>query len=174
MPHGTLFDCYDELGTRYQLPFYILSAPINLIDNEQASVNSRVDYESASSDSFLGTITMTNDARDENSISSDRSRVDADEHQKQVQCRSKKRTAPTKDTSYVEIPIKFRLSNGNEHRIICKSTEKIRTIKKRLIALENGSIDKQTQRFYFGGQLLGKITLRKRKRNRFFFSIRKY
>lgn len=25
-------DCYDELGTRYQLPIYCVSAPINLIE----------------------------------------------------------------------------------------------------------------------------------------------
>ena len=29
---GSLVDCYDELGIRYQLPPYVLSAPINLID----------------------------------------------------------------------------------------------------------------------------------------------
>lgn len=29
---GTLLDCYDELGNRYQLPIYCVSAPINLIE----------------------------------------------------------------------------------------------------------------------------------------------
>lgn len=28
---GSLEDCYDELGTRYQLPVYVLSAPANLV-----------------------------------------------------------------------------------------------------------------------------------------------
>ena len=28
---GTLSDCYDELGTRYQLPSYVLSKPTNLL-----------------------------------------------------------------------------------------------------------------------------------------------
>ncbi|KAL8623832.1 Ubiquitin domain-containing protein 1 [Nucella lapillus] len=32
LPHGTLMDCYDELGNRYQLPVYVLSSPINLIE----------------------------------------------------------------------------------------------------------------------------------------------
>jgi len=54
----------------------------------------------------------------------------------------------------VEIPIKFRLSNGKEHRLYCKSTEKIRNIKRRLAMLENGTIDSQTQRLFFGGKLL--------------------
>lgn len=29
---GTLLDCYDELGNRYQLPVYVLSMPTNLVD----------------------------------------------------------------------------------------------------------------------------------------------
>lgn len=32
LPHGTLLDCYDELGNRYQLPIYVLCAPTNLIE----------------------------------------------------------------------------------------------------------------------------------------------
>lgn len=31
LPNGTLLDCYDELGSRYQLPVYCLSAPANLV-----------------------------------------------------------------------------------------------------------------------------------------------
>ncbi|XP_048758765.1 ubiquitin domain-containing protein 2-like isoform X2 [Ostrea edulis] len=33
LPHGTLMDSYDELGNRYQLPVYALSAPTNLIED---------------------------------------------------------------------------------------------------------------------------------------------
>uniref|UniRef100_T1JHL7 Ubiquitin-like domain-containing protein n=1 Tax=Strigamia maritima TaxID=126957 RepID=T1JHL7_STRMM len=32
LPSGTLTDCYDELGNRYQLPVYCLSAPVNMIE----------------------------------------------------------------------------------------------------------------------------------------------
>uniref|UniRef100_A0A3Q2UKA6 Ubiquitin domain containing 1b n=1 Tax=Fundulus heteroclitus TaxID=8078 RepID=A0A3Q2UKA6_FUNHE len=31
LPHGTLSECYDELGNRYQLPVYCLAPPVNLI-----------------------------------------------------------------------------------------------------------------------------------------------
>ena len=31
---GTLMDCYDELGNRYQLPIYVLSSPSNLIEDK--------------------------------------------------------------------------------------------------------------------------------------------
>jgi hypothetical protein len=57
----------------------------------------------------------------------------------------------------IEIPIKFRLSNGKEHRLYCKSSEKIRNVKRRLALLENGAIDSQTQRLFFGGKLLRKL-----------------
>ncbi|KAK8733089.1 hypothetical protein OTU49_006751 [Cherax quadricarinatus] len=31
LPNGALTDCYDELGTRYQLPVYCLSYPLNIL-----------------------------------------------------------------------------------------------------------------------------------------------
>jgi len=40
---GTLMDCYDELGNRYQLPVYVLSAPINLLrEGSEADMTSRL------------------------------------------------------------------------------------------------------------------------------------
>lgn len=66
-----------------------------------------------------------------------------------------------------EIPIKFRLSNGKEHRLYCKSNEKIRQIKRRLAMLENGDIDSQSQRLFFGGKLLRMYsTIRRRQRKK--------
>lgn len=37
LPSGSLIDCYDELGIRYQLPPYVLSAPTNLIEDRANS-----------------------------------------------------------------------------------------------------------------------------------------
>ncbi|RXN17564.1 ubiquitin domain-containing 1-like protein [Labeo rohita] len=31
LPHGSLMECYDELGNRYQLPAYCLAPPVNLV-----------------------------------------------------------------------------------------------------------------------------------------------
>ena len=31
LPHGSLNECYDELGTRYTIPVYCLSYPINIV-----------------------------------------------------------------------------------------------------------------------------------------------
>ncbi|XP_042192981.1 ubiquitin domain-containing protein 1 [Callorhinchus milii] len=42
LPHGSLTECYDELGNRYQLPVYCLAPPLNLIteksDEEAADI----------------------------------------------------------------------------------------------------------------------------------------
>ena len=34
LPHGSLAESYDELGTRYTIPIYCLSKPVNLTDGE--------------------------------------------------------------------------------------------------------------------------------------------
>ncbi|KAK7486229.1 hypothetical protein BaRGS_00022552 [Batillaria attramentaria] len=48
LPHGTLLDCYDELGNRYQLPVYVLSAPTNLIeDNSESDAGADTDANSS-------------------------------------------------------------------------------------------------------------------------------
>ncbi|CAF0873042.1 unnamed protein product [Adineta steineri] len=188
LPHGTLLDCYDELGTRYQIPVYILSAPTNLADIEQSSVN---DNESGTSDIDLAATAIADrerDLRDNQSISTlsqqrttsksptgggghnpivreikkhrrkQKSHVDSSGNE------SSSTNTPTppvlinqqqaNSDQDIEIPIKFRLSNGKEHRLYCKSNEKIRNIKRRLAMLENGAIDSQTQRLFFGGKLL--------------------
>jgi len=42
LPSGTLVECYDELGTRYSIPVYCLSWPINLIN--EADRDSPAEY----------------------------------------------------------------------------------------------------------------------------------
>ncbi|KAJ8254705.1 hypothetical protein GJAV_G00196250 [Gymnothorax javanicus] len=34
LPHGSLTECYDELGNRYQLPVYCLAPPINMVEEK--------------------------------------------------------------------------------------------------------------------------------------------
>ena len=34
---GTLMDCYDELGNRYQLPVYVLGTPTNIVEDTSES-----------------------------------------------------------------------------------------------------------------------------------------
>lgn len=36
LPHGSLVECYDELGTRYTIPVYCLSKPVNLLVDGEA------------------------------------------------------------------------------------------------------------------------------------------
>uniref|UniRef100_A0A8C5Q5E2 Ubiquitin domain containing 1 n=1 Tax=Leptobrachium leishanense TaxID=445787 RepID=A0A8C5Q5E2_9ANUR len=54
LPHGSLTECYDELGTRYQLPVYCLAPPVNLItersdedgtDAPEPAVNNRREFQ---------------------------------------------------------------------------------------------------------------------------------
>lgn len=42
---GTLMDCYDELGNRYQLPVYCLSVPINLVEESNESESPAAESE---------------------------------------------------------------------------------------------------------------------------------
>lgn len=194
LPRGTLLDCYDELGTRYQLPIYVLSTPTNLIDSEQLSNN---DNESNSSEIDLTATAIADRERDfsDNRFSSSghqQRRIvkspSEDIHNPIVREIKKHRRkqkssgdinaseSPSVNSATIsssvfnngqqtnldqdiEIPIKFRLSNGNEHRLYCKANEKIRNVKKRLAMLENGNIDPQAQRLFFGGKLLRKFSV---------------
>ena len=165
------------MGTRYQLPVYALSPPTNLIDGEQSSVN---ENESNASEIDL---TATNLADRERDLSANRQRTsvknstnDRDENpvvREIKKHRRKQKSNPDSSgnessstpssLSFVnanpdtEIAIKFRLSNGKEHRLYCKPNEKVRNIKKRLAMLENGAIDSQVQRLFFGGKVLRKF-----------------
>jgi hypothetical protein len=196
LPHGTLLDCYDELGSRYQLPIYVLSPPTNLIDGEQSSIDSRGDNESGTSDIGLAITAATDRERDyggnQSSSSSSSTSTNNYSHTttksstthhmghnpivREIKKHRRKQKSYTNTDSGndsssttipsivnqqqtnidqdVEIPIKFRLSNGKEHRLYCKQNDKIRNIKRRLSMLENGAIDSQNQRLFFGGKLL--------------------
>lgn len=48
LPNGTLTDCYDELGNRYQLPIYCLSAPINMLEQDKGENDESTGIASAS------------------------------------------------------------------------------------------------------------------------------
>ena len=205
LPYGTLLDCYDELGTRYQLPVYVLSPPTNITDGEQSSIDSHSDNESDISDNSFARIAAADRERDyggnRSSSSSSSSTMttitnnycrtttksstthysghnpivrEIKKHRRKQKSNShvgndssspytKTTTMPTVNQKRanidqdIEIPIKFRLSNGREHRLYCKQNDRIRNIKRRLAMLENGVIDSQIQRFYFGGKLLRKL-----------------
>ncbi|CAG0917378.1 unnamed protein product, partial [Notodromas monacha] len=56
LPTGSLVECYDELGNRYQLPVYCLSHPLNLVKESLDSEDSLSDVaepESSKADVFL-------------------------------------------------------------------------------------------------------------------------
>jgi hypothetical protein len=201
LPHGTLLDCYDELGTRYQLPVYVLSPPINMIDGEQSSIDSRGDYESGASDIGLAITAADREHDFGGNHSSSSSTSSSNIHSRPASTTKsstthraghnpivreiKKHRRKQKSSTHAEaghdssstntttppaninqqsvnieqdaaVAIKFRLSNNKEHRLYCKPNDKIRHIKRRLALLENGALDAQSQRLFFGGKLLRK------------------
>ena len=100
---GTLMDCYDELGSRYQLPVYVLSAPTNLIED-----SSETDTNATEPDS--------------------------------------------NGTPGVEIPVKFRLSDGKDIRLNVRTTDTVLKVKKQIQAEYGPEVSRQ--RWYFSGRLL--------------------
>ncbi|CAF0722345.1 unnamed protein product [Didymodactylos carnosus] len=160
-PFGSLLDCYDELGTRYQLPIYVLTAPTNLADESSDSPEGEsgisetgLDQTTSSSSPTLSRITkLKNPVVREIKKHQHRRKKSSDYNDSsgngQTSTVNGTTTTPTSDIS---LPIKFRLSNGKEHKLPCKQQEKIRNIKRRLATLEN--IDAQSQRLFFGGKQL--------------------
>ena len=52
---GNLLECYDELGTRYQLPVYVLSLPVNLVDESTCDTSGLPNIDLTSLDSQSAT-----------------------------------------------------------------------------------------------------------------------
>lgn len=54
LPPGSLTECYDELGNRYQLPVYCLAPPVNLITerSEEESVPENAEAQTAPKKEF--------------------------------------------------------------------------------------------------------------------------
>ncbi|CAH8549799.1 unnamed protein product [Heterobilharzia americana] len=74
LPSGTLCDCYDELGARYQLPLYVLSQPSNLLPDHSTSDTQSVHSQQQNNASPIvlrnsNTIHYTNDGGAESNSS---------------------------------------------------------------------------------------------------------
>ncbi|CAF1453110.1 unnamed protein product, partial [Didymodactylos carnosus] len=161
----SLLDCYDELGTRYQLPVYVLTAPTNLVDEssdspegESGASENGLDQATSSSSPTLSRITGL-----KNPVLCDvikhrrkKSTDGNDSSESRVQSPFTIQDTTVAKPSDATVPIKFRLSNGKEHKLSCKAQEKMRNIKRRLATLEN--IDAKSQRLFFGGKQLSDRT----------------
>lgn len=110
LPHGTLTECYDELGSRYQLPVYCLSSPTNLV------------RENADADD------------------------DDDDDAKEGGENSPENTG-------VEMPIKLRLSSGEDVKVNVRSKDTVLSVKK-LLSSKHPEIRVEYQRWYFAGKML--------------------
>ncbi|CAG5910131.1 unnamed protein product [Menidia menidia] len=129
LPHGTLTECYDELGNRYQLPVYCLAPPVNLISE-------RSDEDPGDSPEPLA--------------------APKKEFQLKVPTRAnrgghKKGRARVSSHSVSHSP-QVRLSTGKDLRLSASMADSIGQLKKQLQAQE--LIDVGHQRWFFSGKLL--------------------
>uniref|UniRef100_A0A2P2IDY9 Ubiquitin domain-containing protein 1-like n=1 Tax=Hirondellea gigas TaxID=1518452 RepID=A0A2P2IDY9_9CRUS len=66
LPHGTLTDCYDELGTRYQLPVYCFALPVNVIldRDKSASIQREEEEEDSGGEEVTVRIRLSTTSKD--------------------------------------------------------------------------------------------------------------
>lgn len=64
LPNGTLLDCYDELGNRYQLPVYCLSAPANLVADTSDADSPSPESESGAGHEVVLKLRLSTTGRD--------------------------------------------------------------------------------------------------------------
>lgn len=127
VPNGYLTECYDELGTRYQVPIYCLFEPINIVKNHEFSSPNQHDESIASTSS--ADVTTYN--------------IDNDSPQ-----------SATADTSLgTKTNIKLRLSHTNQDvKLVIFTTDSILICKNKLQISQGIEVSKQ--RWFFGGKLL--------------------
>ncbi|KAL1439306.1 hypothetical protein MRX96_020544 [Rhipicephalus microplus] len=77
LPNGTLLDCYDELGNRYQLPVYCLSAPGNLVEDASDAESPSPESEPCAGHEILLKLRLSTTGKDTKmAVRTDRTRVD--------------------------------------------------------------------------------------------------
>jgi len=108
LPGGSLVECYDELGTRYSIPVYCLSLPVNLVVEGAGDRDSPAEF-----------------------------------------------SEPVELEEGVELKVRVRVSlTGEDVRLVINSRDTVAQAKRKLHEQE-GVGEPATQRWYFGGKLLG-------------------
>jgi len=108
LPGGSLVECYDELGTRYSIPVYCLSLPVNLLVEGAGDRDSPAEF-----------------------------------------------SEPVELEEGVELKVRVRVSlTGEDVRLVINSRDTVAQAKRKLHEQE-GVGEPGTQRWYFGGKLLG-------------------
>jgi len=132
LPHGTLTECYDELGSRYQLPVYCLSSPTNLV---RENADPEDDDDNDDDDGGGG-----NDKNDEGGDGDGKAKKSAGEKK------------PPEDSG-VDLPLKLRLSSGEDVKVNVRSKDTVLSVKK-LLCSKHPEIKVEYQRWYFAGKML--------------------
>jgi len=112
LPGGSLSECYDELGSRYSIPVYCLSFPLNLLPQED-----RTDSPADFSEPLQGGTESPATGQD--------------------------------------LKVKIRVSaTGEDARLVVNTLETVGMAKRKL-ADQEGVGEPASQRWYFGGKMLG-------------------
>lgn len=129
LPYGTLTECYDELGSRYQLPVYCLSSPTNLIRENATGEDGQP----------VGDIAEEIEVIDSQSPKNCEELSAADER--------------PPSSGGVELLLKLRLSTGEDMKVNVRSKDTVLSVKK-LLASKQPDIKVEYQRWYFAGKML--------------------
>ncbi|PAA91073.1 hypothetical protein BOX15_Mlig015324g2 [Macrostomum lignano] len=142
LPRGLLTDSYDELGTRYQLPLYVLSAPSNLADSPPPTLDNSGGNGGGGDDA---------DGSYSNGGGNDAARNDLDD-------------STAEQPPVAPVNLKLRLSNnGRDIRLQVSSEDTVAKAKRRLErhVTSGGGASLGSQRWYcYGRQLTDRMRIK--------------
>ncbi|XP_040573815.1 ubiquitin domain-containing protein 1 [Lepeophtheirus salmonis] len=137
IPQGSLVECYDELGTRYAIPVYCLSFPVNLVTEESSSKSEREPESETSPRSKEST--------------------EKDEEKRTNPSSSTSTSSSSSSSSGTEMKLKVRISltsSSQDVKLFVNSESTVGNCKKKLQIQEKLKHSPSRQRWYYGGKLL--------------------
>ena len=129
MPNGSLVECYDELGTRYAIPVYCLSYPINIVfGGDSVSVEDYSDTDGRDSPADESEPVEQNGKMGKLSTSS------ASDQTKTCGRHKYNRKAEREDGKEIKIRVRISLTSSSDTRLLVNTAETVLSAKKRLYA----------------------------------------
>ena len=118
MPNGSLVECYDELGTRYAIPVYCLSYPVNIVfGGDTASADCSTDGRDTPAD-------------ESEPVENGKS----DKHKKGDTGRGQHYKKEKECGKELKIRVRISLTSSSDKRLLVNTSETVLSAKKRLYA----------------------------------------
>ena len=118
MPNGSLVECYDELGTRYAIPVYCLSYPVNIVfGGDTASADCSTDGRDTPAD-------------ESEPVENGKS----DKHKKGDTGRGQHYKKEKECGKELKIRVRISLTSSSDKRLLVNTSETVLSAKKRLHA----------------------------------------